>query len=128
MDIVVSKGGAEIASGTLTVDTSTTPPTGTFTPDGGTEVTCNVSSWSSSPNGSTNWSFVVKDEANGDFPLGPNGNQFTYSFTGHENPQGTNPSGRVTWPPSLPGDENPTWQGDATEDEPISQGKAASSD
>jgi hypothetical protein len=127
MDIVVKRDGIEIASGTLTVDTSTNPPTGTFTPDGGTLVSCNVSAWSSSAGGSTNWNFRVSGEANGDFPLGNNGNPFTYTFTGNENASGTNPSGTVNWPGSgTPDDETVTWQGEATEDETYARGQGAS--
>jgi hypothetical protein len=116
MDITVTQGTTELASGDLEVDTSTTPPTGTFTPDGGYEVTAHVSSWSASPNGAANWSFQVKDSVNGDFPLGPNGNPFTYSFTGNQNAQGSNPSGNVTWPTSgITAGDPVVWQGEATE-------------
>jgi len=115
MDITVTQGSTELASGDLEVDTSTTPPTGTFTPEGGNEVTAHVSSWSASPNGAANWSFQVKDSANGGFPLGPNGNPFTYSFTGNQNAQGSNPSGNVTWPPSIEAGDPVVWQGEATE-------------
>jgi hypothetical protein len=38
MDITVTQGSTELASGDLEVDTSTTPPTGTFTPTDGYEV------------------------------------------------------------------------------------------
>ena len=115
MDITVTQGTTELASGDLEVDTSTTPPTGTFTPTNGTEVTAHVSSWSASPNGAANWSFHVSGSANGGFPLGPNGNPFTYSFTGNQNAQGSNPSGNVTWPPSIAAGDPVVWQGEATE-------------
>lgn len=130
MDIVVKEGTTELASGDLEVDTSTTPPTGTFTPDGGYEVTAHVSSWSASPNGAANWSFQVSGTANGDFPLGKNGTPFTYAFTGNQNANGTNPSGRVTWPSGIEAGDNTTWQGEATEggdeDEGYSRTQSAS--
>jgi|GEM_PF-1898268 len=120
ISIVVTEDGQELASGQLFVDTSTTPPTGIFTPDGegAQQVSAQVSSWSSAPGGATNWSFQVRDQPNGDFPLGPKGGPFTYSFTGHENAQGSNPSGRVTWPqPSITGGDTVEWQGGATQGE-----------
>ncbi|HEV8134477.1 MAG TPA: hypothetical protein VGP85_07370 [Pyrinomonadaceae bacterium] len=115
MDITVTQGSTELASGDLEVDTSTTPPTGTFTPTDGYEVTAQVSSWSASPNGAANWSFQVSGSANGDFPLGPNGNPFRYNFTGNQNAQGSNPSGNVTWPPGIEAGDPVVWQGEATE-------------
>jgi len=125
MDIVVKNGVTEIASGTLTVDTSTTPPTGTFTPTGGTEITCNVSAWSSGPSGATNWSFRIT-EANGDFPIKENGKGYTYNFIGNENAEGSDPSGSVNWPSTSPKeDETVTWQGEATVEEPSARGQGA---
>jgi hypothetical protein len=131
MEIVVTRDGHEIASGLLFVDTSTTPPTGNFTPNGkgASQVPAQVNSWSSSPKGATNWNFQVSDRANGDFPLGPLGTPFTYAFTGHENDQGTNPHGHVTWPKaSITGGDTVEWQGGATqgEDESYAAGQAAS--
>jgi hypothetical protein len=130
MDITVTQSNTELASGDLEVDTSTNPPTGTFTPDGGTEVTAHVSSWSSGPNGPANWSFQVSGSANGGFPLGKNGTPFTYSFTGNQNAQGSNPSGRVTWPDSsIEAGDPVVWQGEATaggdEDEEYSRTQSA---
>jgi len=128
MNIIVKQGDTEIASGTLEVDTSTNPPTGTFTPDDGTEVDAQVSAWSTSAGGSTNWNFRVSGSANGDFPLGPNGTPFTYVFTGNENSSGTNPSGNVTWPNTgITAGDPVTWQGEATEggDEPYSTSQGA---
>lgn len=121
MNIIVKDDGVQIASGWLTFE-----PAG-FTPSGGSWAPANISNWSTQPGGATDWNFQVSGEPNGGFPPGPNGNPFTYNFTGHENPNGTNPSGRVTWPPHLEAGENTTWQGEATagDDEPYSRTQAA---
>ena len=127
--ISVSLDGQEVASGTLSVDTSTTPQTGTFTPDNGTgAVTCNSVSWSSAPGGATNFSFRLT-ASNGQFPVPPNTPSYTYSFTGNENANATQANGNVNWPqndPSIKGDETATWQGEATEGEPYAQRQSAS--
>ena len=128
MEITVTRDGIEIASGDLEVDTSTRPPTGTFTPEGGFEVPAQMSSWSAGPNGPANWNFQVSMVANGDFPLGPLETPFTYVFTGHQSPNG--PSGEVTWPTdNIDAGDPVIWQGEATvggdEDEGYSRTQSA---
>lgn len=130
MKVVVSlPNGTEIAKGKLTVNTSVTPITVTFKPNGGTEVNCTVTTWSTSSNGPVDFSFTVSNAANGDFPLGPNNTAFTYVFTGTENSNGTYPAGSVTWPGTSllkdTGGDSPTWQSEADEDEPIQLSTAA---
>jgi hypothetical protein len=130
MKVVVTQNGVELAKGKLTVDTSKTPPTATFKPHNGTEVSCSVSAWSTLANGAVGFSFTVSNSPNGDFPLGPGGTSFTYSFTGTENANGKFPSGGVTWPETSSikdgGGDPPVWQSEAdSEDEPISLGTAA---
>ncbi|HUE83939.1 MAG TPA: hypothetical protein VMM84_17685 [Pyrinomonadaceae bacterium] len=126
MEIVVKKDGSEIANGTLDVDTSVNPVTATFTPDGGTQTDCTGVAWSTSTGGAVRFSFRVSGAANGDFPLGPNGNPFTYSFTGVQNANGL-PSGTADWPSgaSPQGDDDVTWQGEATDAEPFKRSKGA---
>ena len=128
VNITVSQDSQEIASGTLEVDVSARPQTATFTPEGGSAVTCQSVSWSKNPNGATNFSFKLT-ATNGDFPVPPNTPFQVYSFTGQENGQGKDPSGNVNWPqddPSIEGDQTATWQGEATVDEPYAQGQGAS--
>ena len=136
-DIEVNIGPSETASGTLSVtvttDTSKNPPTtitGTFTPAGGSAVTCTIPTWNTTGNGAVVWSFDLT-AANGDFPIKANGGHFTYHFTGTENASGNDPSGTVNWPnPNLEADfeETVTWQSEATmpEDESQAYGQGAS--
>ena len=135
MKVVVKQtvNGPVLATGKLTVDTKNTPPdpiTAKFKPQNGTEVSCSVPTWSMEANGAVSFSFTVSNTANGDFPLGPNGTSFTYTFTGNENGSGKFPGGSVTWPgDSLLKDEGgdpPVWQSEADEDEPISMSTGAS--
>lgn len=132
MKVVVKQSGVEIAEGKLTVDDKNFPPgpiTATFKPKNGTEVNCNVTTWSEEANGAVAFSFTVSNAANGDFPLGPGGTSFTYSFTGNENANGTYPGGSVTWPGTLlkdVGGDPPVWQSEADDDEPISLSTSAS--
>ena len=119
-DIVVMQDSQELGSGVLTVDTSTTQPTGTFTPEGGTAVSCTIGSWSSNPNATADFSFTLT-ASNGDFPVPPDTPSVTYEFVGTENNAGTDPSGTVDWPQDDPrlkdvGGDPPVWQGDATVD------------
>ena len=123
MNIILSRDGIQFTSGWLSID----PPS--FTPEGGFTAPANISHWSSAPGGATDFNFQVNaGQPNGGFPTGVNGNQFTYNFTGHENPNGNNPSGHVTWPPSIEGGDPVTWQGEATagDDEPYSRTQGAS--
>ena len=122
--IEVTHGTSVLATGTLIIDTSTKPPTGTFIPTGGTEVPCNVSSWSLAPHGATNWSFTLR-APNGEFPIKVSGGAFSYIFLGTEGPEG--PGGTVNWP-NIHDDieETVTWQSEATQPEPYAQGQAAS--
>jgi len=125
-DIAVFDGSQEIATGVLTVNTSTNPMTGTFTPTDGTAVTCTIGSWGSSANAATTFSFTLT-ATNGDFPVPPNNASYTYSFVGHENNTGSDPSGHVNWPQNLlknEGGDPPTWQGEATVD-PKAAGQGA---
>lgn len=115
-DVTVERGNTQLAAGTLIVDTSTTPPTGSFTPENGTAVTCSFSQWSTNPNGSTTWSFEIASP-NGDFPIKGNGQKMKYNFIGVENANGTDPGGTVNWPnPNLDEEfeETVTWQSEAT--------------
>ncbi len=127
MDIIVKDAdGSEIASGTLVVDTSVSPNTATLTPEDGTATACTGVVWTSNPNGAVGFTFQVSGQANGDFPLGANGNAFTYRFTGVQNANGL-PNGNVNWPahPGITADDNATWQGEATEDEPFARTQGA---
>jgi hypothetical protein len=124
MDIVIKDGGVELASGALAVDTSGPSTTATFTPEGGTLINCTGVVWTSTPNGAVGFGFQISGQANGDFPTGPNG-PFNYRFTGVQNSNGL-PNGTVTWPNHGPaGDPEPTWQGEATEEEPYVRGQGA---
>lgn len=115
MRITVKDGsGNTIAAGTLVVNTSVNPTTATFTPDNGTLVNCNGVVWTSNANGAVRFNFQVSGQANGNFPLGPNGNSHIYNFTGTQNSNGF-PNGSVNFPPaSAAGDESDTWQATAT--------------
>jgi hypothetical protein len=132
-DIDVDHNG-ETASGALsiTIDTSKNPTqiTGTFTPAGGTAVTCSVPTWNTTANGAVVFSFQLT-AANGDFPIKANGGSFTYRFNGTQNASGNDPSGNVNWPnPNLEAEfeETVTWQSEATmpEEEPQAYGQGAS--
>jgi hypothetical protein len=127
-DVEVDNGNNELASGTLTVNinNSTTPPTltGSFTPTGGTAVTCDILTWDTGPNGVVNWKFTLT-KANGDFPIKQNGGSFTYHFTGNENASGNDPGGQVNWPnpnPEAEFEETVTWQSEATQ--PVEESQA----
>lgn len=116
----------EDASGTLTVVTSTNPQTGTFTPTGGTAVQCTSVSWPPSPNAAVHFTFQLTT-SNGDFPVPPNTPSATYNFTGNKT-SASQANGHVNWPQdhlSLEGDQNTTWQGEATV-EPQAYGQGAS--
>lgn len=133
MKVTITQNGVELAEGKLTVDKKNTPPgpiTATFKPKNGTEVNCTVTTWSEQANGAVAFSFVVTGSANGDFPCGANGTSYTYNFTGNENSNGTFPSGAVNFPEGVSikagGGDNPTWQSEADEDEPISLNASAS--
>jgi len=127
INIQVKQGGQVIASGTLAVDTSVNPQTATFTPTGGTAVTCTNVLWSSVGKAVVHFTFTLTS-ANGQFPVPSNPSTFTYSFTGIENDAGTQATGHVPWPqnhPSVEGDDDATWQGGATV-EPQAYGQGAS--
>jgi hypothetical protein len=127
MNIIVKDNGTEVASGTLVVDTSTNPPSATFTPDDGTETACTSVTWSGNDGATIRFNFKVSDQANGDFPLGPNGASHTYNFNGIQTANGL-PSGNVNWPNAEAGiteDDNATWQAEATEDEPYARTQGA---
>lgn len=128
INITVKQGGQVIATGTLAVDTSTNPQTGTFTPTGGSAVTCTNVFWSSVKNTVVHFTFTLTS-ANGQFPVPSDPSTFTYSFTGTENATGTQANGHVPWPqnhPTIEGDDNATWQGEAAGEEPYAQGQGAS--
>jgi hypothetical protein len=127
MDITVkNSSGEEVASGELEVDTSTRPTTATFTPTDGTETDCSGVNWNTGPNGNVSFNFQVSGEDNGDFPCGANGNAYTYQFTGHQNANGSSPSGTVNFPSAgITGDDNDTWQAGASEDESYAQSQTA---
>jgi hypothetical protein len=122
-DIEVTISLNDTASGalsvTVTTDTSKNPPTtftGTFTPTGGTAVTCDVINWETGQNGVVDFKFTLT-AANGDFPIKQNGGSFTYHFHGNENASGNNPNGNVNWPnPNLEEEieQTVTWQSEAT--------------
>lgn len=125
VDITVKQGGQEIASGTLVVNTSTTPQSGTFTPEDGTLVNCTSVSWPANPNAAVHFTFILT-ASNGDFPVPPDTPSVTYAFTGTETATGG--SGHVPWPqddPSVEGGDDATWQGEATVD-PQAVGQSAS--
>lgn len=124
LEITVTNAGEELASGILDIDTSVNPNTATFTPDDGTEENCTGVVYPNSGNGAIGFNFQVSGAANGDFPLGPNGNPFTYRFTGTLN-DNSNANGNVNWPPRPEEDEIVTWQGGTT-GEPRAAGKTAS--
>ena len=125
-EITVTTPDGGDATGTLVVNTSTNPNSGTFTPDGGTETDVTPVTWSQNANGAVGFNFQVSEEENGDFPAGANGNQYNYRFTGTQNANG-NPTGTVNWPGSDPeGDPDVTWQAGSTVGEPYAASKGAS--
>ncbi len=129
MEITIKNGNVEVASGELEV-ISGQPATASFTPDGGTQSNCTAVVWNVGANGTVGFHFQVTGQANGDFPCGPNGTNFTYRFTGNQNANGSAPSGQVNFPSAgIQGDDNDTWQGgaseDAEDDEPYAESKTA---
>lgn len=116
---VKNSDGDVIASGMLTIDYTTTPPSGTFTPAGGTAIACNQVSFAKpDQSGTTNFNFRVSGQANGSFPLGNNGTPYTYNFVGSKNANSP-ASGTVNFPSensssNWPDDDNDTWQATAT--------------
>jgi hypothetical protein len=133
IDITVSVNGTQVASGTLVVVTPTNPPqtqTGTFTPTNGTAVTCTNVLWSDNPNAAVHFTFSLS-AANGQFPgpVAPARN-VVYNFTGNENAAGSQASGNIQWPVAVAslegtGDDNATWQGEASGVEPLARKQGA---
>lgn len=125
---VTSPDGQELATGTLDVDTSVSPVTATFTPDGedATTANCTGVQWTSTANGVIRFNFQVGPSGNGDFPPGP-GNSYVYAFTGTQQANG-DPKGTVNWPNAVPsptGDEDVNWQAGSTA-EPFASSQGAS--
>jgi len=131
IDITVSMNGAEIASGTLVVTTPNTgQQTATFTPTNGTLVNCTSVSWSKNPNAAVHFNFSLS-ATNGQFP-GPvaPATSVVYNFTGNENSTASQASGNIQWPVAVAslegtGDDNATWQGEASGVEPLARKQGA---
>jgi len=116
-NIAVSNGSTAVTSGTLTVDTSTNPNTGSFTPSGGSAISCTSVAWPPTADQPVNFTFQVSGQANGGFPLNKNNTPFTYVFTGTQHTNGAggsvkfpSPSAEVSGPAA---DVDDTWQATA---------------
>jgi hypothetical protein len=110
--IAVSNGSTAVTSGTLEVDTSTNPNTGSFTPAGGTAISCTSVAWPPGAGLAVNFTFRISGQADGGFLLNKNGTPFTYVFTGTQATSGA--SGSVKFPAQSPeADVDDTWQATA---------------
>jgi len=101
-------------TGTLVVNTSVNPNTGTFTPTPsppGALIDCSGAPvWTENANGTINFGFEVGTGGNGNFGAG------TYRFNGTQQANG-NPSGTVVWPAGLESDEDEDSPEDEEEDD-----------
>ena len=133
LPITITSGNNPVTSGSLAV-TLAKITTAIFTPTGGTWVQCGGVVWDVGPNGHVNFFFKVHGQANGGFPLGPGGRDYTYTFTGQQNANGSSPSGTVNFPSATAAkkahtgsdiDQTDTWQAGAGEEVPHAKRKGA---
>jgi hypothetical protein len=103
---ITKQDGTVVATGTLVVDTSASPNTGTFTPTPsppGVLVQCSGAPvWPTASGGTVNFGFQITGTSNnGVYPPG------TYHFNGLQNSNG-NPNGSIEWPGAgLEGESGP---------------------
>jgi len=104
---ITKQDGTTVATGTLVVDTSANPNTGTFTPTPsppGTLIQCGgAPTWPTANGGTVNFWFSVPSGGNGVFVEG------TYHFNGTQNSTG-NPSGTIIMPGPDGIEETDNWQ------------------